>query len=165
MKRERFSTTSKHLVKPSLAWFGTWSMYVKSKLTAEQFHWQSITTPSSLYLDTMEIGLLGMLSAYNPSISAQFMRLLFSLVLILDWKKITSRKPTVLLMRTALGRNLGLAHQARNSCELWVEIAVQYTVIICSDAGSRLSMQPLLSHKPSLASFSTWSTYIRSNWL
>ena len=44
-----------------------------------------------------------------------------------------------------IGRNLGLAHRARNSSELRVELAVQYTDVICANTGSRLSTQPLLS--------------------
>ena len=35
--------------------------------------------------------------------------------------------------------------------KLRVEVAVQYTVVICANTGSRLSMQSLLSHKASLA--------------
>ena len=53
-------------------------------------------------------------------------------------------KPTVLLMRPGIGRNPGLAHRARNSCELRVELTVQYIVMFCAIAHSRLNMQPLL---------------------
>ena len=56
----------------------------------------------------------------------------------------------MLLIRPGIGQNLGLAHKARNSSELWVELAVQYTVVICANIGLRLSTQPLLSHKPPL---------------
>ena len=92
-----------------------------------------------------------MLSAYNPTILAQFRAVAVQLVRILDWKNMTSWKPPVLLMRPGIGRNPGLAHWARNSREFRVELSVQYTVAICANTGSRLSMQSLVSHKPSLA--------------
>ena len=88
------------------------------------------------------------LSAYDPSILAQFCVVAVQLVRILDWKKMPSWKPTVLLMRPGIGQNLGLAHRARNSREFRVELSVQYTVAICANTGSKLSMQPLVSHKP-----------------
>ena len=53
--------------------------------------------------------------------------------------------PTVLLMRPGIGRNLGIAHRARNSCELRVELAVQCTVHV-TVLPSRLSIQPPSPH-------------------
>ena len=52
------------------------------------------------------------------TILVHFMWLLFSLVMILYWRKMTSWKPPVLLMRPGIGQIRGLARQARNSCEL-----------------------------------------------
>ena len=55
-------------------------------------------------------------------------------------------------MRPGIGRNPGLAHWAGNSCELRVELSVQYAVVICADTGFEADIyEPLLRHKPSLA--------------
>ena len=43
-------------------------------------------------------------------------------------------------------RNLGLARRARNLRVLQVELAMQYTVMICASTGLRLSTQPLLTN-------------------
>ena len=42
-----------------------------------------------------------------------------------------------------IGRNLGIAHRARNSCELWVELAVQYTVMFCASLEAKHTASPL----------------------